>query len=527
MPGTENVSTAPFWSPDSRFVVFGVNGFPGRLKRVDATTGGPPQTLTEYAGAFRGGDWNSSGDIVFGAGDGLWHLRNDGGMPRKLTAIDSARREVQHAFPKFLSDQRTYVYFRVSQIPEALGLYVGSLDSAVEAQSKTRLAVADSGAVFVPASNGRAAYLLFLRQGTLVAQAIDERLQPIGDVTLLADDVGNTGPLGWFSASMNGMLAYRTGRETNATSQLVWFDRKGKRLGQLGPAMEIGAGGVSLSPDGRRVAVTRADYSAAFVSGVGGLPGSHVWVADVSRGIFSRLSADQASQTSHVMTPDGRVVFSTTLNAGIGDLYWMSANGVGMPEPLITRSPTVKHPNDVSPDGRFLIYDDHTSQRQDLWILPLAPPAGSERQPFPFLATAADETFGQFSPDGKWIAYDSDESGTREVYVQGFAADRSPAAAVGKWQISTAGGDKPRWSHDGKELYYLAPDRKLMAVPVKIGSTFEPGVAVPLFETRMAAFFPYEVAADGRFLMNTPSEGPSPTASPVTMVLNWQSALAK
>ena len=525
VPGTEGASVWSFWSPDSRFIVFGVNGFPGRLKRVDAT-GGPPQTLSEYAGAFRGGDW-SGGDIVFGAGDGIWHLGSEGGTPRKVTVIDPARREAQHAMPKFLPDGRTFVYLRATPILEMLGLYIGSLDNAPDAQSKTRIAIADSGPVFVPASADRSAYLLFIRQGALVAQAIDGHAQLMGNALTLADDVGNTAAVGWFSASTTGVLAYRTGRGANETSELVWFDRKGTRLGQLGPRMEIGGGGVSLSPDGRRVAVTRAESSGG-VGGVGGLPASHVWMADLSRAIFSRLTAEQASQTSQVITPDGRVVFSTTLNAGIGDLYWMPGNGVGMPEPLIAKSPTVKHPNDVSPDGRFLIYDDHTSQRQDLWILPLTPPSnGGERKPFPFLVTAADETFGQFSPDGRWIAYDSDESGTREVYVQGFAPDRVPAAAFGKWPISTAGGDKPRWSHDGKELYYLGPDRKLMAVPVKIGSTFEPGVAAPLFQTRVTSFFPYDVAADGRFLINTPSDAPLLAASPVTMVLNWQSTIKK
>jgi Tol biopolymer transport system component len=524
VPSTEGASASSFWSPDSRFIAFGVNGFPGRLKRVDVT-GGPPQTLTEYNGTFRGGDWSAAGDIVFSAADGIWHLHSDGGTPRRLTTIDPARREGQHTGPKFLPGGRTFLYLRVSQIAEVLGLYIGSLDVAPEAQSQARLAVANSNPVFVPRT-GQGGFLLFLRQSTLVAQVIDERSQLTGNVIAIAEDVGNTASFGWFSASATGALAYRTGREASATSELLWVDRRGTRLGQLGPRMEIGGGGVALTPDGKRVAVTRNDPS-ALVSGGGGLPGTHVWVADLSRGIFSRLSAGQASETSHVMTPDGRVVFSTTLNAGIGDLYWMPANGVGTPEPLITKSPTVKHPNDVSPDGRFLIYDDHTSQRQDLWILPLAPPAGVERKPFPFLATAADETFGQFSPDGKWIAYDSDESGVREVYVQGFAPDRSPAAAVGKWQISTAGGDKPRWSHDGRELYYLAPDRKLMAVPVKIGSTFEPGVAVPLFETNTAAFFSYDVSADGRFLINTPSAAQAPTASPVTIVLNWQSSITQ
>ena len=113
------------------------------------------------------------------------------------------------------------------------------------------------------------------------------------------------------------------------------------------------------------------------------------------------------------------------------------------------------------------------------------------------------------------------------MYVQGFAPDRIPAAGVGKWQISTAGGEKPRWRRDGNELYYLAPDRKMMAVPVKIGPAFEPGVAVPLFDTNVTGVIPYDVGADGRFLINTISEAASPTASPVTIVLNWQAGLRR
>jgi eukaryotic-like serine/threonine-protein kinase len=143
------------------------------------------------------------------------------------------------------------------------------------------------------------------------------------------------------------------------------------------------------------------------------------------------------------------------------------------------------------------------------------------------VVTQADETFGQFSPDGRWIAYSSDESGRREVYVQGFAPDRVPAAAGGKWLMSTAGGDKPRWSPDGKELYYIATDRKLMAVPVTPGPQFQPGVAVPLFETTVTGFFPYAVSPDGRFLMSMPAVGETSTSSPLTIVLNWQAGLKR
>jgi hypothetical protein len=151
-----------------------------------------------------------------------------------------------------------------------------------------------------------------------------------------------------------------------------------------------------------------------------------------------------------------------------------------------------------------------------------------ERTPIPFVVTAADETHGQFSHDGRWIAYTTDESGRREVVVEGFAPDRVPAAAVGKWTISTAGGDKPRWSRNGRELYYIAPDRKLMAVPVKVGATFEPGIAEPLFQLPpVVGFFPYDVAPDGRFLVNAVTDIAAAQASPLTVVLNWQTALGR
>ena len=282
------------------------------------------------------------------------------------------------------------------------------------------------------------------------------------------------------------------------------------------------SGGVQLSLDGRRVVVA---ITAGNMAGLAGQ--QRAWTAETERGIFSRLNPGDGTESSPAVSPDGRVAFSSTLHGAAGDLYWMSSSGVGSPDPLLVKSSTVKHPNHVSADGRFLIYDDHTDQRQDLWILPLQVSPGGERTPIPFLVTRADETFGQFSPDGKWIAYSSDESGRREVYVQGFSPDRVPAAGVGKWQISTAGGDKPRWRRDGKELYYIAPDRRMMAVPLKSAAALEPGVAVPLFETNVAGVFPYDISADGRFLLNTISEAAPPTASPVTIALNWQAGLKR
>jgi Tol biopolymer transport system component len=524
-PGSEGISPGPFWSPDSRFLAFGVNGFPGRLKKVDAS-GGPPQTLCEYTGGFREGAWSAEGVILFGAASsGLLRVSEAGGRPSQVTKIDASRQEIQHAGPSFLPDGRHFLYHRASRVPENRGIYLGSLDATPENQSVTPVLATDSDPVYVPSSDSGDGLLLFLREGSLMAQRFDGRSQLTGDAVPIAEAVGNTGSYGWFSASSTGSLAFRSGSANAATTDLLWFDRQGKRIGQIGPREVAGSTGVQLFPDGKRVVVTRG--ATTFSGPLGSIQSSRAWTADLSRAIFSRLNPGDGSENAPAVSPDGHVAFSSTLNGAIGDLYWMAAGGLDAPEPLFVKSPTVKHPNGFSPDGRYLIYDDHTAQRQDLWILPIEVPPGGERKPIPFLVTQADETFGQFSPDGKWIAYSSDESGRREVYVQGFAPDRVPAAAVGKWQISTAGGDKPRWSRDGKELYYIAPDRKMMAVPVKVGPPFEPGVALPLFETRVVGFFPYDVSADGRFLLYTPSEAEAAASSPVTIVLNWQAELKR
>ncbi|MEP6904946.1 MAG: DUF4126 family protein, partial [Gemmatimonadales bacterium] len=488
LPGTEGASPGPFWSPDSRSLAFGVNRLPGRLMRI-AASGGPPQKLCEYTGGFREGAWGPDGVVLFGAtSGGLWRVSETGGAPSLVTKIDPSRREAQHAGPVFLPDGRHFLYHRASPMPEHRGIYIGSLDAKPEEQNTARLLVSDSDPIYVPPSASGPGSILFLREGTLFLQSFDGKSTLAGDAVAIAEDVGNTGSYGWFSVSAAGGLAYRTGSETGRAIELVWFDRQGNRVGMVGPRFEMGAGIVVLSPDGKRVVITRAEATRS--SEVGSVRGAHIWIADVSRGIFSPLGTGDGIATAPAISPDGRVAFSSTRNGAVGDLYWISASGVGVAEPLLVKSPTVKHPNDFSPDGRFLIYDDHTAQRQDLWILPTEPqPGGAERKPIPFLVTEADETFGQFSPDGKWIAYCSDESGLREVYVQGFAPEKVPAAAVGKWTISTAGGDKPRWRADGKELYYLALDGKMMAVPVKIESVFEPGVA-SVWETAQSVIRP-------------------------------------
>ena len=529
LAGTEGAANGLFWSPDSRFIGFAV----GRtLKKVEAS-GGPPQTLCELRFAFRGGAWNHNGVIIAGTfPGGLFRVSETGGAPAPLTALDSSRQETWHGNPAFLPDGRHFVYLRVSAGPEHNGTYVGSLDAEPEHQDLKRLLGPGSGAVFASTPNASLGYLLFERERALMAQPFDtRRLELAGEAVTVGEDLylagisprggtgTNTGGPPSYSASTTGVLAYRTGRATEAT-RLTWFDRQGKQLDQVGPlAPYINV----FFADGKRLVVSQADPR------TGGAP--RVWTADLPRGVFSRLNPGETPDTGAAVSPDGRIAFTFFPAGAVGDIYVRLASGVGQAE-LLVKSETLKHVNDWSLDGRFLIYDDHhPTQRQDLWIVPMAGAPtgpGSPRQPIPFLVTPADETFGQFSPDGKWIAYDSDESGRREVYVQGFAPDRVPAAAVGKWTISTAGGDKPRWSRDGKDLFYIAPDGTMMAVALKTTeTTFDPGVAVPLFETNVPdfSFSPYAVIPDGRFLINTVTEAATPNASPITVVLNWMAGL--
>ena len=315
-------------------------------------------------------------------------------------------------------------------------------------------------------------------------------------------------PVAAFSVTTNGLdlVAYRASG-TNQ-SQLVWFDRSGKMLGTLGAP---NAGNVvSLSPDGRRAAIQQQ------VQG-----NVDIWILDAARA--TRLTFDPSVERVPVWSPDGsRIVFSSN-RKGHRDLYMKAVDGVGSEE-LLLESAQEKDPSGWSRDGRFLLYQSSDPQGSlDIWVLPME----GDRKPFPFLKTNFDERRGQFSPDGRWVAYYSNESGRYEVYVRPFngPSSASGGGASGQWQVSTSGGTFARWGPDGKELYYIAPDGKLMAVPVSaIGATFQPGTPVALFQTRIVgggipnSGVQYDVSRDGRFLINTVLED---AASPITLLQNW------
>ena len=502
LAGTERAQF-PFWSPDSRFIGFFADG---RLKKIDTTGGGPPQTLCDVpdspGGPGRGGTWNSEGVIVFAPSStgGLHRVSEGGGPSTPITRLDESRQEESHRWPYFLPDGHHFLYFIRSIQPQNNAVVVGVLDGK---DTPRRLMSGESNVAYAPPG-----YLLFWRDQTLLAQGFDaSQLQLKGDTFPVAQKVRYFSPtsLAAFSVSNNGTLIYRSG-DFN-TNQPVWFDREGKQVATLGPPADYRA--LQLSPDQKRVAVTLADPQTR---------GMDVWLFDLARGAnSSRFTFDAAADSDPIWLLDGNRIVFTSNRSGKFDLYQRSVSGVGNDELLVpSDNPKMTH----ACSSQFLIYEERDpKQKADLWGLPLL----GERKAFPLLRTDFNETNADLSPDGRWIAYASDESGRFEVYVSTFPSLEH------KVKVSTDGGNLPLWSHDGKELFYIAPIRKLMAVGVKAGTSFEPGLPKELFETRIAGGpggRRYDVANDGkRFLIVTVIEADKP--SPINVVLNWTAGLKK
>jgi dipeptidyl aminopeptidase/acylaminoacyl peptidase len=348
-------------------------------------------------------------------------------------------------------------------------------------------------------------HLLFAREGTLMAQPFDEKsLQLTGEAFPIADrlqfDFGITRAI--FSVSENGVLAFQSGA-ARGDSRLLWFDRSGKQTGQLGEPGFYSQ--PRLSPDGRKLAVCSFDTRAGSTD---------IWVYELARNVTTRFTFDPASEVAPTWSPDGSTIILSSNRKGPYDIFKITSISAGSDEVLLESNET-KTANSWSADGRFIIYtsaDAKANTKEDLWILPLF----GDRKPFPFLRTQFNEGFAQFSVDSRWVAYVSDESGSNQVYIASFPGPG------GKWQASSAGGVEPRWRGDGKELFFLAPDNKLMAVQVSVfGESLTFGNAQPLFEVRPASApgTHYDVSRDGqRFLVNSSGEGSS---APMTLVVNW------
>jgi Tol biopolymer transport system component len=497
LPGTEGASF-PFWSPDGRSLGFFAGG---KLKRIEVR-GGTPETICDAAGL--GGTWNRDGVILFGADNGrsIYRIAASGGTPLAVTRLRAGE---THAHPFFLPDGRHFLYAvgTGASSPFLESIFVASLDGG----EPKRLLASNSNAAYADPG-----YVLFWRERALRAAAFDPaRLRLTSEPFVVASDVvvAPGEATAAFAVSSRGVLIYQRGGTAAELSELVWFDRTGKALNSLGPPAFYYR--PSLSHDGRRVAVDKSDL----------LNKGDIWVYEVSGGAGTRVTFDPADESAPLWSPnDDRLLFFS-LKSGIRDLYQKPLEG-GASAQQVFASRGEKIPLDWSADGRFLLFLSYKTNGQtqpDIWAFTFAD--GKAR---PFVTSPVHEEDGRFAPDGRWVAYTSDESGQFEIYVRAFPG---PGA---RRQISARGGAMPRWRADGRELFFVAPDNKLMAVPVKTGDVFEAGAAMPLFETRIRtapAWPQYDVSSDGqRFLINTMTETAA-EQEPITLVLNWTADLKK
>jgi Tol biopolymer transport system component len=497
--GTEGAGY-PFWSPDGRHVAFFSQG---KLKRIDLSSG-VVQVIADSPGE-RGGAWTPRGTILFAPDTGtpLMQVRASGGEPTTLTTLGP--KQTSHRIPQLLPDGAHFLLY-VQGAPDVQGVYLGET-----ATGEIRfLLESDAAATYA------AGHLLFVRDGNLLAQRFDERqLQVNGDPFAVARrvEVDTNTNVAALSASPSGVIAYRPGEYRAGgpvgRRQLIWYDRAGRELGRVGEPDDHDPVDLNLSRDGATVVLQRSTDA-----------NQDLWLLDVERGQLTRLTSSAAVDNRPVWSPDGQRVAFQTRRDGEEHIY-VTTVGRGSEVPLVGRVQQSQSPNDWSADGRFLLYRvTGETTRGDLWVLPL----DRKTPASPVVASPFDERDGQFSPDGRWIAYQSDASGRWDVYVQAF-----PGGGV-RTQVSASGGAQPRWSPDGRELFYVSLDSRLMSTPVKAASSGRLEIGAPrvLFSVQIGPVGnqggnrqQYAVAPDGqRFLMNTVIE--PPVAAPLTVILNWR-----
>jgi Tol biopolymer transport system component len=500
--GTEG-ATAPFWSPDSRSLGFFAER---KLKRIDLA-GGAVRTLCD-APSGAGGAWNRNGLILFvpDVGGPVHRVASTGGTPSPVTDLD---RKVTfgQVRPVFLPDGHRFLYLNLGGGPQDAGVFLGSLDTT----ERFQVVPSRANVAFAPAAVGSSrGYLLFLKDRTLMAQVFDPaRSRLTGEAVPVAEQIlfNPVAGVAAFSVSENGVLAYQSSKG-GTPSRLVWFDRKGSRLNEV-----VSGGSFNhprLSHDGRRVVYALNDAQTMLAD---------IWIRDLTRQASTRLTFGPGVNIQPVWSPDDRtIVFSSNRN-GVHEIFRKNASGEG-DEELILGGGRSKFAMDYSvATGLIALQSWDTADKPSGLDLQVFSPG--DQRATTLLSAPFHELFPQFAPDGRWLAYCSNESGRREVYV------RPRVGSGAKQQVSTAGGAFPRWSRNGREIFFIAPEGTLMVVDVAVGSDLQVGLPRPLFRADFKIVdigYPFDVSADGkRFLVNELVSDERP--APITVVQNWTARL--
>jgi serine/threonine protein kinase/Tol biopolymer transport system component len=489
LPGTEGARAA-FWSPDGRSLAFFAGG---QLKRIDLPDGVPVR-LCDVTAATLAGTWGSDGSILFSSllGDGIFRVSSSGGPPERIVVPDATLRE-QVTWPLYLPDGKRFVY--LSLRPDSTGyLMLGERGRVSQpiVSALSNVQWVDPG------------YLVFAQEGVLVAQRFDpDTGHVVGPVISIADPVDQFLSSGraMFTASRNGTIAYHSYANV---AKMAWIDRTGRETATVAAPGNYLT--VQLSPDGGTALYQRTK------------PGIGTWdlyTTDLARGVETRLTSDPGSEAYPVWLPDGRgILFADGRNGGFLNLARKSLD-TAAEEQLLPAVAQQRRPMDVS--GQTLLFTERTeSGTLDIWMLPLSDPNRKSR----LFGSRFNEAAPRVSPDGRAMAFTSDESGRYEVYVAPFPP------AGGKTQVSSgmyAGLDfqqGARWSGDGRELFYVSDDRRLMSVRVLTEPRLQVGRPTALFEMSGRAWEDFAVGPDGKqFLAIVPQT--SAGEQPLTVIVNW------
>jgi Tol biopolymer transport system component/tRNA A-37 threonylcarbamoyl transferase component Bud32 len=482
--GTEG-AYSPFWSPDSRWVAFFAAG---KLKKVNPD-GGSLQSLADVSNTASTGSWGRRGDILFsdlhGKG-GIYRLPAEGGQVHPISQLGPS--ESWQFWPHFLPDGKHFLY--LAGDTRGRQVMVASLDGGAP-----RFLMRESSRAIYTA----AGYLFFVREGNLLAQRFDPaglRLDGQPFPTGVRLDYFEPTGLAPFSVSDRGDLAYQA---WSRTSRLAWVDRTGRQTGTVSQPRSYWS--VRLSPDGRRLATAVAEQQRGGTE--------DIYIIELSREAEIRMTFEPGAEFNPIWSADGSQVLFTADMGGVPHLHVKTLDSSVPARSVLPPSGGIQTPLEWLRDGSILYQDHATETNLDLWLLP------SEGKPRRILATPFNEMQAAISPDAKWMAYVSDETGKPEVYVRSFPQ------LGGARPVSNRGGSHPRWSADGRELYYVEDDR-LVAVPVKLHPDFAASTPTTLFQQR-PGIIDFDVSAEGRFIVNIGRAGF--LSAPVEVIVNWLPSL--
>jgi serine/threonine-protein kinase len=500
IPGTDDASY-PFWSPRSDAVGFFAEG---RLKTI-AIAGGTARNIAAAQNG-RGAAWGTNGTILYvpEPNSPVMMIPESGGTATAITNLDTAGGEIGHRWPTFIDDS-SFLFTVQSAKTDTTGIYVGTRGS----QKPIRLARAYSNSIF---SND---HLLYVSDGMIVAHRFDRSTNQLtGSPIELAGPAAFASGLGFlrgFSVSGTGLLSYAAGSVESATAEIEWFDRTSKSLGRLGPNNELSrfnSFNLRLSPSNRLLALS------LFTAATGDL-----WLVDLDREIPSRFTFDAATELNPVWSPDGSELVYSSNRGGFYNLYRKSISQTGG-ERQVASAPSHQYATNWLRDGTIVFTNFDSKTKSDIWRAS----ATGEWKPAPILATSFNELAAQVSPDGKWISYTSDESGRMEIYLQRFPEGGD------KVKVSTEGGSESAWRADSRELFYLAPNRTIMSVPITTAAAFAVGRPSKLLDrvvdTSIGSIHAihYAATSDGQRFLMTATAGDE---APLNLIVNWPLALER